>query len=204
MKNIYVTFAVLCFVFTGCKNNDATDENTTAIDSTAIQNDRVEATDTLSYPADTTAAVTDSAGVNADGKSDVKLPNKISTTEKVIPGEKGKFPLAETKWGLLELNGKEVEPSKRRDYFINFDSKSGKFRAFVGCNTMSGNYFMKSTGKLGFSNVVTTRKACEKMDVERDFFNNLQKVDSYMIEGGGKVLHLHSGKKALAKFQAIR
>jgi len=170
------------------------------IDSTAIQKDTIAGIDTLSYESGSTAASNDSS----DAKSNVKLPNKISATTKVIPGEKGKFPLAETKWELVELNGKAIEKTTSKDYFINFDSKSGTFKAFVGCNRISGNYFMKASDKLGFSNIISTRMACQNMDVERGFFNNLQKTDNYMIEEDGKVLHFHIGKKAVAKFKAIR
>lgn len=198
MKNIYVTLALLFFAFTGCKNANAADENSNETDTTAVQQNAAE--DTLSYDSDTTAVATDTA----DAKSNVKLPNKMSATTKVIPGEKGKFALAETKWGLVELNGKPVEQTTRRDYFINFDSNSGTFRAFVGCNRLNGKYFMKSEGKVGFTDIISTKKACDNMEVERNFFNNLQKVDNYMIEPDGKMMHLHIGKKAVAKFEAIR
>lgn len=201
MKNIYLTLAVLFLGFTSCKNTDTANENQDVIDSTAV-NSETAATDTVAYPTDTAAVATDT--MDPDAKSDVKLPNKVSTTEKVIPGEKGKFALAETKWELVELNGKPVENKGSRNYFINFDSKTGTFRAFVGCNSMSGKYFMKSEGKVGFSDVISTRKACENMDTERNFYNNLQKVDNYMIEDNGKMMHLHIGKKAVAKFEAIR
>ena len=199
MKNVYFTAAVLFFAFTSCKNSDATNENETAVDTTAVQQETMAENDSLNSVVDsTTTTVTDST----EAGSDVKLPNKISTTEKVIPGEKGKFALAETKWKLVELNGKAVNQKTSRDYFINFDSKSGTFKSFVGCNRISGNYFMKATGKLGFTNIITTRMACNDNNAERDFFNNLQKVDNYMIEG--KMMHLHVGKKAVAKFEAIR
>ena len=199
MKNIYFSIAILFLGFVSCKNNDTTTESSDMpIDSTSIQQENMTAKDTVSYVSDTVSTQVDSA----DAKSNVKLPNKLSTTTTVIPGEKGKFPLAETKWELVELNGKAVEKTTKRDYFINFDSKSGTFKAFVGCNKISGSYFMKSATKLGFSKVVSTRMACENMDVERDFYNNLQKTDNYMIEG--KMLHLHMGKKAIAKFEAIK
>lgn len=202
MKKVYLFLALLLFGFTGCKNADASNEDPNeAIDTVATENNAT--TDTLSYPSDTTSTTANSTSAEAEAKSGVKLPNKISTTEKVIPGEKGKYSLAETKWGLVELNGKAVE-SSGRDYFINFDSKTGTFRAYAGCNKITGNYFMKSEGKLGFSNIITTRKACADMDDERDFFNNLQKVDNYMIEDSGKMMHFHVGKKAVAKFEAIR
>lgn len=199
MKNFYFAIAILLLSFTSCKNKEETSiEN--SVDTTAVQQDTVDVNTNDTISVDTTSTTSDTA----DAKTNVNLPNKMSATTKVIPGEKGKFSLAETKWGLVELNGKAVEPATRRDYFINFDSKSGTFRAFVGCNNISGNYFMKSEGKLGFTNIISTRKACNDMDVERNFFNNLQKVDNYMIENNGKTMHLHIGKKAAAKFEAIR
>ncbi|MEO5775320.1 MAG: META domain-containing protein [Flavobacterium sp.] len=200
MKTIYFTIAVLFFCFTSCKNHDANENSDVAIDSTAIQKDTITETDTLGYQSDTISTTTDSSGA----KSNVKLPNKMSTGTEVVkgPGMKGDFPLAETKWRLVELNGKAVEETTRRDYFINFDSKSGTFKAFVGCNSISGNYFMKASNKIGFTNIISTRMACKNMDVERSFFNNLQKTDNYMIED--KMLHFHVGKKAVAKFEAIR
>lgn len=200
MKNIYLSIALLSLCLTGCKNASDANDNSTSIDSTVVKNDTIADTaiDTSGYAADSTSTITDSS----DAKSNVKLPNKISETVKVIPGEKGKFPLAETKWELVELNGKAIEKTTSKDYFINFDSKSGTFKAFAGCNRLSGTYFMKASNKVGFSNIISTRMACQNMDVERGFYNNLQKIDNYMIEG--KMLHLHIGKKAVAKFQAIR
>lgn len=201
MKNVYLTLAIVFLGFTSCKNSEANENSNAVVDSTAVQPNDGNVIDTVSYNTDSTdAAVTDTA----DAKSNVNLPNKVSTTTKVIPGEKGKFSLAETKWGLVELNGKAITPDTRRDYFMNFDSKSGTFKAFAGCNSISGNYFMKASNKLGFTNIILTRKACDNMDAERNLFNNLQKVDNYMIESNGKVLHLHIGKKAVAKFEAIR
>lgn len=200
MKNVYFALAVLFLGFTSCKNSDSTNDDTTAVDTTAVQQETMATTDSLNTTVpDSSATTTDSA--SAEAGSNVKLPNKISTTEKVIPGEKGKYALAETKWKLVELNGKAVDNSGR-DYFINFDSKSGTFRAFVGCNRISGSYFMKATNKVGFTNIITTRMACNDNNAERDFFNNLQKVDNYMIEG--EMMHLHVGKKAVAKFEAKR
>lgn len=199
MKNIYLILIAAFFCcLTSCKNASESENSDVAIDSTVEQKDTVSKADTLNYASDSVSTISDTTDI----KSKVKLPNKMSAMTTVIPGEKGKFPLAETKWELVELNGNAVEEITRRDYYINFDSKTGTFKAFVGCNKITGNYFMKSADKLGFTNITSTRKTCENIDVERQFFNNLQKTDNYMIEG--KMLHLHIGKKAVAKFEAIR
>lgn len=193
MKKIYFIVAVLFFGFTSCKNAETT-EAESSNDSTAVQQDRVEATDTVSY---------DSISTEND-TSDVKLLNENSTstsTTSTDPSE-GKFALAETKWRLIELNGNAVNPYTRKDYYINFDSKSGTFKAFVGCNRITGTYFMKATKKLAFSKVISTKKSCYNISFENDFIKTIQKTDNYMIEGN--MLHLHSGKKAVAKLEAIR
>ena len=193
MKNIYFTIAVLFFALTSCKNNESTEVESTN-DSTEVQQDRVEVTDTVSY--DSTSTESDSA--------DVRLLNENSTSTSTTSTDpsKGRFALAETKWKLVELNGNAVVPATKRDYFINFDSKSGKFEAFTGCNTIKGTFFMKATNKLGFSKIVGTKSSCDNISFENDFIKTIQKTDNYMIEGS--MLHLHSGKKAVAKLEAIK
>ncbi|WP_264521903.1 META domain-containing protein [Flavobacterium sp. N1994] len=195
MRNIYFTVAILFLGFTSCKNNEATEvENTN--DSIAVEQNRVEAKDTAS--SDVTSTESDS--------SDVNLPNKMSTSTSTNTTDpsKGKFALAETKWKLVELNGKAVESPNKKEYYINFDSKSGKFEAFAGCNTIKGTFFMKAANKLGFSKIVGTKKACDAMDFENDFIKTIQMTDNYMIEEKGTMLHFHNGKKAIAKFKAIK
>ena len=201
MKTIYFIVAVLFFGFTSCKNTENTDtENSN--DTISVQQDKVvEVNDTVSFDSTSTEKV--SATSDSKESSDGKL-NKISTSTSVSytdPSE-GKYPLAETKWRLVELNGNTVDPTTRRDYFINFDSKSGKFKAFVGCNRITGTYFMKSAKKLAFSKVIATKRGCDNIKFENNFITTLQKTDNYMVEGN--MLHLHSGKLAIAKLEAIR
>ena len=193
MKNIYFIVAVLFFGFTSCKKNDST-EVESSNDSTAVQQDTGEVKDTVSYEPDSTE----------NDSSDVKLLNKNSTsiTTTSTDTSKGKFALAETKWKLVELNGNAVTPTTKKDYFINFDSKSGKFEAFIGCNAIKGTFFMKSANKLGFYKIVGTMTSCDNIGFENDFIKTIKKTDNYMIEGN--MLHFHSGKKAIAKWEAIK
>lgn len=195
MKNIYFALAVLFFGFSSCKNNDTTDAEN-GNDSTAVQQDREVATDSVTM--DTTTVEMDS--------SDVNLPNRMSTSTSTATTDMsdGKFALAETKWKLVELNGKAVDNTTNKDYYINFDSKSGKFEAFTGCNKITGTFFMKAAKKLGFSKVNATKKTCENSSLENDFIKTIQKTDNYMIENKGTMLHFHSGKRAIAKFEAIK
>ena len=153
----------------------------------------------MEKPAIDSTAVDSSAtnGSNAD------LLDTLSTKSKKIVTNpaNGKFALAETRWKLVELNGKKVKTSNNKDYYIELDSKSGKFSAYAGCNKISGMYVNKSTDKLMFSKMNATEMACNNMNLESEFMKGLANVDNYMLEG--KNLHFHKGKKmAIAKFEA--
>ena len=201
MKNIYFIVAVLFIGFTSCKNTENTDAENSNDTISVQQDEATEMKDSVSY--DSTATSEASAAADSTESSDGKL-NKMSTSTSVSytdPSE-GKYPLAETKWRLVQLNGNNVDPTTRKDYYMNFDSKSGTFKAFVGCNRITGTYFMKATKKLSFSKISATKKGCDNINFENDFIKTIQKTDNYMVEGN--VLHLHSGKLAIAKLEAIK
>lgn len=194
MKNIYLIAAIALLSFSSCKKaeNNETDMNSekdsiTMQDTTAVKDD----------------VVMDSTTTAADS-SDVNLPNKMSTKTTTITTDpsKGKYALAETKWKLVELDGKAVKSATNKDYFINLDSKSGKFAAYAGCNNFAGTFVMKATGMLAFSKIMGTKMACPNMDFENNFIKTIEKTDNYMIEGA--MLHFHKGKKAIAKFEAVK
>ncbi|MBY0486969.1 MAG: META domain-containing protein [Flavobacteriaceae bacterium] len=194
MRKIYLIIAVVFLSITSCQKKDksgAESENDSIVnqDTTMVVKDEV---------------VIDTTKVDS---SDVELPNKMSTktTTKTTDPSSGKYALAETKWKLVQLNGKAVASTSGKDFFINLDSKSGKFSAYAGCNSISGSYVMKAETKLAFSKIISTRMACPNMDLETNFIKTLEKVDNYMIEGNGKTLHFHKAKMAaLAKFEAVK
>lgn len=198
MKKYLFIAAVALLTFSSCKKQE------TAEADASMTTDSIEQQDTTNMVTDTTVIDTTSADATTSEGSDVELLNKMSTktTSKNVDGTKGKYALSETKWKLVELNGKAVKSKTGKDYFINLDSKSGKFAANVGCNTISGTYFMKDETKLGFNKIMATKMACPNFNFESDFVKVLEKVDNYMIEG--KMLHFHKTKAALAKFEAVR
>ena len=195
MKKFYFITAVLLVTISSCKKTqEATDE--TNNDSIAMQD-----TTSLSKEVLKDSTMTDSTTIDS---SNVQVLNKMSTktTTNKVDETKGKYALAETKWKLVELNGKVVKSETNKDYFINLDSKSGKFAAFAGCNSISGSFVMIAATKLSFTNVMSTKMACANANVEDKFTKALSKVDNYMIEG--TMLHFHNGKKAVAKFEATK
>ncbi len=192
MKKTYLILALTFLTIISCQkkeNETISTENDTIVnqDTTMVVND---------------AVVADTAKVDS---SDVELLNKMSTetTTKTTDPSKGKYALAETKWKLVELNGKAVKSATNKDYFINLDSKSGKFAAYAGCNSLAGTFVMKATGKLTFSKIIATRMACPNMEFESNFIKTIEKTENYMIEG--KMLHFHKLRGAAsAKFEAVK
>jgi heat shock protein HslJ len=193
MKKHFFIVALTLVLFSSCKKSENVDVDT--------QNDSIVQQDTTSMVQDT--VVTDSTTVDSTGAA---LPNELSTSTstKTTDSSKGKFALSETKWKLTELNGKPVTNTTGKDFYINLDSKTAKFVAYAGCNNISGAYTMIAETKLAFSKIISTKMACPNSDMEAKFVKALEKVDNYMIEDSGKMLHFHNGKKAIAKFVASK
>ncbi len=141
--------------------------------------------------------------IKSQTKTTIDLNNRMEVTasiQKVNPAI-GKFTLAETKWELKAINGKAIS-KKNKKYFIKLNSKGGRFTAFVGCNSISGNYVMPTFDTLDFSEVVMTRMECKDMTLEDQFGAMLVKVKKYKLDKETLIL-LGERKKELAKFEAL-
>jgi copper homeostasis protein (lipoprotein) len=135
----------------------------------------------------------------------VNLNDRIESKTVIKTGNPavGKFTLAETKWKLVELNGKPVKQIGNKDYFLKLNSKDGRFSAYAGCNNLMGSYVMKTTFSLSFSGVASTMMACTNMDLEQKFGAMLEKVDNYVIVENK--LQLNKARMApLARFEAVK
>lgn len=190
MKKFYFILGIAFLTIVSCKNNETSE--------TDVMNDTIVTQDSTDIVNENEV---DSTVVDS---SDVDLLNKMSTstTTSTTDPSDGRFALAETKWKLVELNGKAVKSATNKDYFINLDSKSGKFAAYAGCNNFSGTFVMKAANKLAFSKIAGTKMACPNMSFESNFITTIEKTDNYMIEEN--ILHLHKGKSMLAKFESIK
>lgn len=196
MKKTYIILALSFLALVSCQNKENQSSTTVETDQLA-DTTTTEVVQNEATASDVDTTVTDT--------SNVELLDKMKTSTKTVVNDpsKGKFALAETKWKLVELNGKAVTNTSTKDFYINLDSKSGKFNAFAGCNALRGSFVMKAATKLEFSKIISTKMACKDSKLEADFIKALEKVDNYMIEG--KELHFHKAKgAALAKFEAAK
>lgn len=139
-----------------------------------------------------------------ENPSNEKLNNRMITKTiiKTVNPAEGKFALAKTHWKLIGLNGKSVKQKGKKDFFIQLNSKDGRFHGFAGCNNFNGNYAMPKSYEISFSNLISTLIACPNMDLESKLMKTLEEVDSYTIKGN--ILQLKKEKlTTLAKFEAV-
>ena len=109
--------------------------------------------------------------------------------------------LRNTRWNLVELNGKPAVPGAQgmAAQFILY--KNGQFSGFTGCNRTMGSY-IAAIGGLQFTPGATTMMACSTalMEQEQAFLGALKATQLYRIQDD--TLELLNGEQVLAKFQA--
>lgn len=124
--------------------------------------------------------------------------DKVTTTEENV-----NYPLTETYWKLIELNGQKITYSKDKpEVFIIFKSKESLVHGNSGCNNFSGSYSVTNETQLSLSKMVSTMMACEDMSLENEFVQTLERVDNFAIYQNN--LSLNKARMApLARFEAV-
>jgi copper homeostasis protein (lipoprotein) len=142
-----------------------------------------------------------------------KLEGKLSSQyilKKIPEAEAAKLDAASPKmqsaqeiigihWKLTELNGKAVKGEDEKDLYIEFLPENN-FKAYAGCNKLSGHYEYKDN-RIHFMRIVGTMKACPNMDPEMQFREVLETVNNFVRNE--KVLQFRKGEDFLAKFVAV-
>ena len=101
--------------------------------------------------------------------------------------------ISNTKWSLAE-NVKGNKPT--------LVLEAGKLTGNAGCNNYFGELSLDATaGNFKTNNVGSTRKMCDNMEVESQFFSMLKEVDKYVVNAG--VLELYKGNLLLMKFNKL-
>lgn len=107
--------------------------------------------------------------------------------------------LNDVKWILETLDDKQVKLSDQNgEIFIRFDDVEKRVNGRAACNRFFGNYEMDGS-TLKFSPMGATRMACPDLQIENDFFQTLDGVDSYTIKD--TILSFQSKGKVVASFR---
>jgi heat shock protein HslJ len=110
--------------------------------------------------------------------------------------------LEDTYWKLVGVKGEPalVLPNHQEAHFVLMSAEH-KVRGSGGCNLIMGSY--QTTGdRLSFGVLATTRKMCpEIMHQEQTFFEVLDSVTHYRIEG--RILQLLAHGELVAKLVAV-
>jgi heat shock protein HslJ len=109
----------------------------------------------------------------------------------------GSKALTANSWKLKTMNGNELNLSSVKEISLVFD-KAGKISGFGGCNNYFGTY-TSAGDMLTFSDIGSTKMACDDMGIESNYFNLIKKTDKYKAANG--VLTLYSSGSAVLLFE---
>ncbi len=111
--------------------------------------------------------------------------------------------LLDTKWKLIELNGKPVaDKVNDKEPFLELTKTDMRYSAWAGCNGIGGQFSLFENGKLRFSQGMSTMMACANMEVEIQLNKALIDAENYTTNGN--ILSLNKGKMApLARFKKM-
>lgn len=90
--------------------------------------------------------------------------------------------LSDVKWVLETFNGEKVKlTDPNTEMYIQFEDVEKRVNGRAACNRFFGNYEIDGN-KLKFSPMGATRMACPDLQKETEFFQMLDKVESYNIK----------------------
>ena len=106
-------------------------------------------------------------------------------------GRKNAKPLTGTTWSLVEWQGRPFQA--KDNYQLVFGTEEGRFGGRGDCNSIMGNYTLSDNGKIKIESVASTRAMCANQAQEDKFIKELDRVDSYRIDGDLLML-MHDGE----------
>lgn len=118
-----------------------------------------------------------------------KAPDKVSTMPVKVPIMKLDSVAVmqlDGQWTLRSINGVNLsvengDKEENRPY-INFDSRSGKFYANDGCNTINGDFKASQDKKVEINCILSTMMLCPDARYDQQFKQGLQNTTSFKRE----------------------
>ena len=112
--------------------------------------------------------------------------------------------LLETKWVLTELNGKPIKKSSSsKEANITLEALGNRVRGNGSCNSFTGTYKLSGNNGIKLGSLIYTELACDDINIENQFFQILEKVENYSLQGETLLLQ-NANKEALVKFSASK
>jgi heat shock protein HslJ len=102
---------------------------------------------------------------------------KVSCDNAVTQG--GSELLFASRWNLAELKGTAVKSGNA--HLLFYPGKLSTVSGNAGCNNLKGSFELREGGKIKFSPMATTRKACGENTREAEFLEVLGNADGWMI-----------------------
>ncbi len=111
--------------------------------------------------------------------------------------------ITDRRWKLVELAGKPVpDQVNGKEPFLMLHTAENRYSGSAGCNGIGGNFTLQDNGRIKFSQGMSTKMACENMEIENELTRALIAVDNYTMNGSE--LSLNKARMApLARFKAV-
>lgn len=111
-----------------------------------------------------------------------------------------------TYWKLTELMGKPVDAASApngREMHLKLVADSTRVTGWGGCNIFGGTYTLQAdVSRIRFSKLFSTMMACDRLDLEKQFMDAIERADNYSVADGK--LSLNRARMApLARFEAV-
>ncbi len=140
--------------------------------------------------------------MDGDGEREFLIVDKF---DKIFPHidcvrNLGTANLKNTFWSLKELNGKSTNKYKTEREVHLLIKHDNSIKGFSGCNNFFGTTSVRNDS-LQFSQIGSTQMMCKNMELEKEYFEVLQKIDRYKIYG--EFLFLYGNAELLAKFESV-
>lgn len=103
----------------------------------------------------------------------IEEPKLKSQSEKTVEN---------TKWVLIELNGKKISSKENNKPYFTLNSKEKTVNGYGGCNYFNGGYKLSEGFRIHFSSLMSTKKYCEvEIALEDAFLKVFEEIDNYSL-----------------------
>jgi heat shock protein HslJ len=115
--------------------------------------------------------------------------------------ESGTEEIKNKRWVLMSMPGRDsVRTETGKDVFLSLDNSNNNFNGQAPCNHYFGKYNLDGNN-ISFGEIGATRMACDNLDIEYEYFEQLKKINKYKIKND--ILFLYRNDEKLLTFKAV-